>query len=91
MAIGAIWTPSIDQETYDAVRGRVLEAGMSAGMRVHAAGQSEQGWRVIEVWESRERLERFMRETLYPAIDELSGGQAAHPEPEVFDVYFGRP
>jgi len=33
-----------------------------------------------------------MREDLHPAVDEVSGGQAPHPEPElVFDVYYQGP
>jgi hypothetical protein len=33
-----------------------------------------------------------MREDLHPAVDEVSGGQAPHPEPKlVFDVYYQGP
>jgi quinol monooxygenase YgiN len=92
MAIGVIWYPPVDQQTYDAVREKVLQAGAEKGMRFHAAGEAEGSWRIVEVWESRDGLERFMREDLHPAIDEVSGGQAPPPEPEVvFDVYFQGP
>jgi hypothetical protein len=87
MAIGVIWYPPVDQQTYDAVTEKVIQAGADKGLRFHAAGEAE-GWRIIECWDSREGLESFIREDLHPAIDEVSGGQAPHPEPElVFEVY----
>jgi quinol monooxygenase YgiN len=92
MAIGVIWYPPVDQQTYDAVREKTLQAALGKGMRLHAAGEAEGSWRIIEIWDSRDRLESFMRETLHPAIDEVSGGQAPQPEPElVFEVYFQAP
>lgn len=47
--IGAIWSPPIDQQTYDEVKERFWQAGVDAGLRFHAAGESSAGWRVIEV------------------------------------------
>jgi hypothetical protein len=92
MAIGVIWYPPIDQQTYDAVRERVFQKSLDKGLRVHAAGEGEGSWRIIEIWDSRDGLESFMREDLHPAVDEVSGGQAPPPEPElVFDVYFQAP
>jgi quinol monooxygenase YgiN len=92
MAIRVIWYPPVDQQTYDAVRERVMQAGAAQGMQMHAAGEAEGSWRIFEVWESRDGLESFMREDLHPAIDEANGGQAPPPEPElVFDLYFQGP
>jgi quinol monooxygenase YgiN len=92
MAIGVIWYPPVDQQTYDAVREKVLQAGVDKGMTFHAAGEAEGSWRIFERWDSREALASYMREDLHPAIDEVSGGQAPHPEPEhVFDIYYQRP
>jgi hypothetical protein len=88
MAIGVIWNPPIDQDAYDAISGRVIGAATDKGMSFHAAGAGTDAWRIIEVWDSREGLERFIQEDLHPAIDEVTGGQAPHPEPEhVFDVH----
>jgi quinol monooxygenase YgiN len=92
MAVGVIWYPPIDQQIYDAVRERVLQASADKGLQMHVAGEAEGNWRIIEVWESRDGLESFISEDLAPAIDEVSGGQAPTPEPElVFDVYFQGP
>ena len=92
MAIGVIWSPPMDRETYDALRERVLQASLDAGLRFHAAGESSEGWRIIEVWESEDGLDRFMRDSLNPAVQEVSGGQAPPMErPTTFEVYFEGP
>jgi hypothetical protein len=92
MAIGVIWSPPIDKQTYEAIKERVWQAGMDAGARFHAAGESPAGWRIIEVWESEEGLDRFIRDSLDPAVQEVSGGRAPHMErPEVFEVHFQGP
>ncbi len=92
MAIGVIWHPAVDQQAYDAAKERVFQAAQDAGMRFHAAGNSPEGWRIIEVWDSREGLDGFIDQHLAPAINELSGGQAPPPEPEaVFDIHYQMP
>jgi len=48
-----------------------------AGLLVHTAGASENGWAIFEVWESREAQERFMNERLGPAMQE--GGVSSPP------------
>jgi hypothetical protein len=89
MAIGVIWTPEIDAATYDAIKERVMQGAIDRGSRFHAAGESPSGWRVIEVWDSREGLESFIRDVLGPAVQEVSEGQAPPLEPpEVFEVHF---
>lgn len=89
MAVGVIWYPPIDQQTYESIKERVQQAGIDKGMRFHAAGEADGTWRIIEVWESRDGLEQFIRDVLHPAVDQVSGGQAPPPEPElVFDIHF---
>jgi hypothetical protein len=47
--------------------------------------------RLIEVWESREPRERWMSETIQPAIQKVAGDvAAAAPPPRTteFDVHF---
>ena len=92
MAIGVIWNPPIDAQTYDAVRERVFQAGIEKGLKFHAAGAAGGGWRVVEIWESREALERFKSEDLARAFNEVSGAQGEPPEPEtVFEVHYQGP
>jgi hypothetical protein len=73
------------QEVYDRVRDVVgLEA--PAGGILHLAGPSPNGgWRVIEVWETPEDAQRFVRERLLPAFEAV--GAPPPPSPELWDVY----
>ncbi len=92
MAIGVIWYPPVDRQTYDAVNEKVMQPGVDKGLRFHASGEADGGWRIIEVWDSRDGLDRFIQEDLIPAVEEVSEGQAPTPEPElVFDVHFQGP
>jgi hypothetical protein len=92
MAIGVLWYPEIDQQTYEAISDRVMQPGAEKGMRFHAGGEGEGQWRIFEVWDSRDGLESFIREDLAPAADAVSGGQADTPQPElVFDIHFQSP
>jgi hypothetical protein len=91
MAIGVIWHPEVDKQTYEAIRAKVWQGGQEKGMKFHAAGEADGGWRIIEVWESRDGLERFMREDLARAFEE-GGGEGGPPQPDsVFDVSFQSP
>lgn len=41
-----------------------------AGILTHSAGRTEKGWMVIEVWESREAQDRFMKDRLGAALQQ---------------------
>jgi hypothetical protein len=70
------------QEQYDAVAGEInVQEDPPEGLVVHCAGPLDEGWSVIEVWESREHFDRFAEERLQPASEEL--GDKALPQPEV--------
>ncbi|MGX9791823.1 hypothetical protein [Mycobacterium sp. MMS18-G62] len=91
MAVGVVWYPPIDQQTYDAVREKVLQASIDKGQQFHAAGQADGRWCIIEVWGSRDSLQRFLREDLGPAFEAIGLGEGDPPVPElVFDVHFHR-
>jgi hypothetical protein len=71
--------PSVTQENYEATV-RKLTGGKSRlespsdwpveGLLVHVAGQSPQGFRVVDVWESEEACNRF-GEILQPILQEV--------------------
>ena len=71
--------PSLTQEKYEETV-RKLTGGKSRlespsdwpveGLLSHAAGQSPQGFRVVDVWESEEACNRF-GETLAPILQEV--------------------
>ncbi|MFN2472192.1 MAG: hypothetical protein ABR583_14635 [Gaiellaceae bacterium] len=78
--------PHGSEEMYEKVREQMgLEA--PAGGIFHCAGPSPNGgWRVIEIWESREEAMRFRDERLFPAFD-AAGVPRTGVEPEFWPVH----
>ncbi|HEX9066655.1 MAG TPA: hypothetical protein VF843_16215 [Streptosporangiaceae bacterium] len=76
----------IGEADYDAVNSRLDfnprtgEGNWPAGLLHHAAGASDSGWVVTEIWESRQAQGDFMASRLGPAL-------AGMPEPAV--TWFG--
>lgn len=67
MAVAYIFeVPGAGQEQYDAVMDR-LGRGDQPGRLYHVAGPVEDGWMVVDVWESKEAFEAFLAEKLIPA------------------------
>lgn len=71
--------PGVDQEAYLALL-RELDLGerMFPGAVLHLAGPVEGGWRAVDVWDSPEAFERFLREKLVAA-----SARAGLPAPKV--------
>ncbi len=65
---------------YDAVIRKLQDAGEGAppGRLYHVSGPTQDGWRVVDVWESQEQFERF-GQTLMPFLEE-SGFPEFEPE-----------
>jgi hypothetical protein len=60
------------QEQYDAVQRHMgVDEDPPQGMIFHMAGPIDEGWGVIDVWESRDAFDRFFASRLGPAIQEL--------------------
>jgi quinol monooxygenase YgiN len=57
--------PGLTREQYESVVKEVNEAGTPAGALFHAGGPVENGYRVIEVWETREAADAFYSSKLY--------------------------
>ena len=82
-----------DEETdrstknYDAISARIMAQDAPGGMLVHAAGFTGNGFRIFEVWESREAFERFTGEVLMPIVKELAGSDARMPELTVYELH----
>lgn len=55
---------------------------MPQGLIIHTAGPTETGFRLFDVWESREDLDRFIKQYVEPALGDLSQG----PQPEVYEL-----
>jgi hypothetical protein len=79
MAIGVLFDGGISQEQYEQVGRSVAQGdGDPTGMLFHAAGPSEDGFCVVEVWESPEALQQFMTERLGSALQQA--GITAEPK-----------
>lgn len=71
------------QDQYEAVNNQMgVEENRPEGMIFHAAGPIENGWGVIDFWESREHFDRFLESRLGPAIQEL-GDRAPQGPPDI--------
>ncbi len=68
------------QAQYDAMHGQMnIDGSPPEGLIFHAAGPVEQGWGVIDFWESRGAFDRFVQSQLMPTAQEL--GERAFPSP----------
>ncbi len=69
------------QEMYDQVNSKVMPEGrLPDGCQVHIAGPTQNGWRVITVWESDERFQQFRNEQLIPAMQDAGAGERIVPQ-----------
>jgi hypothetical protein len=83
MAVCLIYEETgVTREQYDRVRMEVAGDQAPAGALYHVAGPTDDGWYVVEVWESREALDRFVGDKLAAALQKhgMSG------QPRVFEV-----
>jgi hypothetical protein len=80
--------PGGTQDQYDKIlHGLGMERGsqdLPRGLIFHVAGPTNNGWQVIDVWESRADFDRFVAERLGPAI-RASG--VVPTTPKEFPVY----
>ncbi len=60
--------------------------GLPKGQLYHAAGPTEGGILIVAVWDSKESADRFMSETLMPAMP-VDGGVTGHPEERVAEAF----
>ncbi len=71
--------PGATLDQYDQVN-QQLSSEKPDGVRVHIAGESDGGIRVIEVWDSTDDIDRYMQSGLAEAMQE-----AGIPEPTITD------
>jgi len=75
------------KEQYDAVVAVAHpEGGLPAGQTYHAAGPTEGGWLIVAVWDSKASFDKFLGETLLPALQKTSGGFAGPPQERSAEV-----
>jgi hypothetical protein len=80
--------PAASRETYDKVRDQLGLDGPAGGI-LHVAGPSpDGGWRVIELWESKEDAHRFFNERLGPALKAAGAlPPDGPPQPQFWPVH----
>lgn len=85
MAVGVLFEIRCGPTEYDEVMRRLADAGESqpGGRMYHVAGPIENGWRVIDVWQSAEALQRFSQ-TLIPIMQDVG---IPPVQPEVFPAH----
>lgn len=71
--------PGATLDQYDQVNEQ-LGSEKPEGVHAHIAGQTDDGIRVIEVWDSTDAIERYMQAGLGEAL-----AQANLPEPKITD------
>ena len=77
--------PGGTQAQYEQVIGEAYPGSRPPpGLISHVGGPTEDGWCVVEVWESREAAERFFSDTLQESLQKanVNAGQ-----PRVFEVF----
>ena len=90
MPIGVLTeNPAGTQETYEAIMRELnLRGAVPTGALLHVAGPMEGGgWRVFDIWESREAMERFYRDEVEKARRKVMGDAAPALEPKVFPIH----
>jgi hypothetical protein len=91
VVVAVFQDPSLTQERYEQSVNK-LTGGKSRvespadwpveGLLVHVAGQGENGFRVVDVWESEDALRRF-GETLMPILQDVG----VQGQPEVYPAH----
>ena len=77
--------PGVSQQQYDQIIQQLEAKGLGApdGRLYHVAWNTPQGWRVLDVFESEEKLGKFS-EALLPIIEAVG---ATPPQPQIFPAH----
>jgi hypothetical protein len=57
------------------------------GLIIHAAGEVDGVFQVIDIWESQEAAERYEREVANPIAARVAGEDYQVPEPTTYELY----
>jgi hypothetical protein len=87
MAIGLrIALPGVQAEEFDRIDGAIDVAGNHPdGLIFSASGPTEDGWRVLDFWESRAQFDTFAAERIGPAV--AASGASVQPEITEFPIH----
>ncbi len=82
--------PETDRSTtnYAAISAKLTPLGREAkGFIAHAAGWTGNGFRIIELWETREDCEAFMRDHVMPTVMEVSATEPRMPATTGYELH----
>jgi len=90
MEYGLIQTVAQPIEAYEELHAQILagSGGSSPGLLVHFARSTDQGFQVVEVWESKEHSDRFFERVIKPILERFpSDRPLPQPVVEEFEVH----
>jgi hypothetical protein len=89
MAVGIrVKLPGVSQEQFDKLNEHVLgSGGLADGMIFHSSGPIDEGWGVIDFWESRGQFDAFLESRVKPAIDATGVEMLGGPDIKEFPVH----
>ena len=71
--------PGMTRDQYGRV-GALLTGSAPEGINYHACGPVAGGWRIMDVWESREAFDRFVDGAYLPAVRRAGGPEPSRRE-----------
>ena len=93
MAVGMLLAgPGVTAESYKALTQEMFgnfpmtQEQSPDGLIIHSAGESEQGYYVYDIWESKEHFQRFLDSQLGPAVQALGADADGSPTPQFFEI-----
>jgi hypothetical protein len=87
MTHGLVMNVPAPIDFYDALHAEVAQrsTGGADGLLLHVGRATGDGFQVLEIWESKEKCDRFFAEVVGPAVAAVSGDQAPPSEPVMQD------
>ena len=88
MAVGIrIKLPGVTQEQFDKVNAEVNPADTPQGLIFHSSGPIDEGWGVIDFWESREAFDAFFGGRVQAAVAAAGVDMPGTPDVKEFPVH----
>jgi hypothetical protein len=76
--------PGVTQAQYETIRS-IIGEGLQHGALLHTSGPTEDGWQIVEVWESPEAMGAFIQSEQLGQAIQVSGITPA--QPAIFPVH----
>jgi hypothetical protein len=81
--------PETDRSTtnYDAIDAKLKEQEPPDGLRMHSAGFTGNGFRIYDIWDSKEQFDRFLEDRLMPLVSTTGSGDTTPPTLTVYELH----